>query len=152
MKTIFTICATLTVAFILFQTSIHGQAPPTCVEVDPNLPNCVNRTGLGTITPPQGLVKDVGTDPSVFVASLIRNGISLLVIASFVIAVIWTIINGLRFILANGDEKTISSAWTQIYWTLIGMVIILSSFAIIKLIETFFGVHIFDIPFQLPKP
>lgn len=109
-------------------------------------------TGLGKITPPQGLVKDAGADPSAFVAGLIRNGISLLVIASFVIAVIWMIINGLRFILAQGDEKTVASAWSQIYWTLIGMVIIMSSFAIIKMVEVFFGVHIFDSPFQLPKP
>lgn len=112
----------------------------------------VGGTGLGKIAPPQGFVKDVGTDPSGFVASLIRNGISLLIIASFVIAVIWTIINGLRFILANGDEKTISSAWTQIYWTLIGMVIILGSFAIIRLVETFFDVHILTGTFQLPIP
>lgn len=140
---------TTVIALVLFQSTVLARS--RCVEIGPNEPDCIN-PAIGTISPPAGTVPTVGADPSAFVAGLIRNGISLLVIASFVIAVIWTIINGLRFILASGDEKTISSAWSQIYWTLIGMVIILSSFAIIKMVETFFDVHIFDVPFQLPKP
>ncbi len=106
---------------------------------------------LGKITPPKGTVPDVGANPSGFVANLVKTGIGLLLIVSFIIALIWTIINGLRFILASGDEKTVASAWTQIYWTLIGMVIIMGSFAIIKMVETFFGVSILSGEFKLPK-
>jgi len=106
---------------------------------------------LGTIRPPSTIpTVDPGAE-SAFVAGFIRNGIQLLLIASFVIALIWMIINGLRFITASGDEKTIASAWTQIYWSLIGLVVVLSSFAIIKLVETFFGVTVLSGPFTLPS-
>lgn len=107
--------------------------------------------GLGTIEPPAGFnIPKTEGDPSGFVAGLVRNAITLLVIVAFVIAVIWMIINGIRFILAQGDEKVVASAWAQIYWTLIGLVVILGSFAIIKIVETFFGIHILDAPFQIP--
>src|SRR3989304_4151769 len=103
---------------------------------------------LGTITPPSGTVPEAA-DPSAFVASLIRNGISLLIITAFVVDLIWIIFAGFRFIFAGGESKNISSAWSQIYWGLIGMVVILGSFAIIKLVQTFFGVDLlttFSIP------
>lgn len=105
---------------------------------------------LGKITPPAGTVPDVGGDPSGFIATLIRNSLSLLLIAAFIIALIWTIFAGYRFIFAGGDSKNISSAWSQIYWGLLGMAIVLGSFAIIKLVETFFGVTILSGGFQLP--
>lgn len=105
---------------------------------------------LGKIAPPPGTVPDAGADPSGFVATLVRNSLTLLLIVSFVIALIWMIINGLRFILAQGDEKTISSAWSHIYWTLIGMAVIMGSFAIIKIVETFFQVTIISGDFRLP--
>ncbi len=105
---------------------------------------------LGNITPPNTIpTVPVGKESS-FVADLIRNGISLLLVSSFVIALIFTIIAGLRFITSGSDEKAVSSAWSQIYWGLIGMVIIFSSFAIIKLVETFFHVDIIS-NFQLTR-
>ena len=107
---------------------------------------------IGKIEPPTGTVKiDVGTDPSSFIADIIRNGISLLIIIAFVVDLLWIIFAGFRFIFAGGDEKSISGAWSQIYWGLIGMTVILGSFAIIKLIETFFGVDIITGGFKL-KP
>lgn len=107
--------------------------------------------GLGKIKPPEEFnLPDAGANPSDFVANLVRNGISLLIIVAFVLAIIWTIINGIRFILANGDEKTIASAWSQIYWTLIGLIVIMGSFAIIKLVEVFFDVTIISGTFKLP--
>ncbi|HBG82169.1 MAG: hypothetical protein UU05_C0014G0015 [Candidatus Curtissbacteria bacterium GW2011_GWA1_40_47] len=103
---------------------------------------------IGRIEPPTGTVQVTG-DPSSFVATLIRNGLTLLIITAFIVDLIWTIFAGYRFIFAGGESKNISSAWSQIYWGLIGMVVILGSFAIIKLVQTFFGVDLlttFSIP------
>ena len=105
---------------------------------------------LGTISPPPGTVPDIGADPSVFVATLIRNGITLLLISAFIVDLIWTIFAGFRFIFSGGESKNISSAWSQIYWGLLGMAIIIGSFAIIKLVETFFGVTVISGPFNIP--
>lgn len=103
---------------------------------------------LGTIGNPTKL-PDPGADPTGFVASFIQGGISLLLIVAFVIDLIWTIFAGYRFITAGGDSKSVSSAWSQIYWGLIGMVVVLGSFAIIKLVEIFFHVDIIS-NFSLP--
>lgn len=141
-------------AIIIF-TSIIIASNPTYSYTCPGDPRCVDDDpigqpgGLGTITPPD-TVPTVAGDPTTFVAGLFRNAVSLLLIVAFAVFLIWTMIAGFRFIFAGGDEKTIGSAWSQIYWGLIGMAIILSSFAIIKLVETFFGVSIFT-NFQLPQ-
>jgi len=104
---------------------------------------------LGTITPPSGAVTG---DPETIIAGIIRNGISLLLIAAFVIALIWTIIAGLSFIFSGGDEKGVASSWARIYWGLIGMVVVVGSFAIIKLVETFFGITVLSGGFHLTSP
>lgn len=106
---------------------------------------------LGRIILPAGTVPSVGGSVSEYVGSLIRNGILLLLIVSFIVAFIWIILAGLKFITASGDEKQVSSAWSQIYWGLIGLVVVVGSFAIIRLVETFFNVNIISGPFRLPK-
>ncbi|OGD93916.1 hypothetical protein A2697_04940 [Candidatus Curtissbacteria bacterium RIFCSPHIGHO2_01_FULL_41_44] len=114
------------------------------------LPSLALAQDLGKISAPSS-IPSAGTNPSGFVASLIRNGIFLLVIAAFIIGVIWMIFAGLRFIFAGGDEKAIASAWGQIYWGLIGLVVVVGAFAIIKLVETFFNVQIISGQFNLPQ-
>lgn len=104
---------------------------------------------VGTITNP-GL-PDTGNNPSGFVASLVRASISMLLIVAFIVALIWTIFAGFRFIFAGGDEKAVAGAWSQIYWGLIGMVVVLGSYAIIKLVEIFFSVNLLSGTFQLPS-
>lgn len=94
---------------------------------------------LGKIDVPDSVVKG---DPEGTVIGLVRNGIRLFLIVSFVIFLIWTILAGLRFIFAQGDSKSVGQAWSSIYWSLIGMVVVVGAFAIIKLVEGFFGIHI----------
>lgn len=105
---------------------------------------------LGKITAPSGV--PTPTDPSTYVSSFIRNGIMLLIIVAFIVDLLYTIIAGIRFITANGDEKAISSATSQIWWGMIGMVVVIGAYAIIKLVETFFGVNIVSGGFNLPTP
>lgn len=117
--------------------------PTIVAAADPN---------LGTINPPN-TVPTGGANPSSFVSGLISGIISLLLIVGFVIGLIWMIFAGYSFIFAGDDPKNISSAWSRIYWGLIGLVIIGGSFALIKLAETFLNVTIITGggPFQLPQ-
>jgi len=103
---------------------------------------------LGTITPPD-TIPDVAGNPTGFVAGVIRGGIQLLLIVAMVVALIWTMLAGYRFITSGGDPKNTGAAWSQIYFGLIGMLIVVGAFAIIKLVETFFAVSIIG-NFQLP--
>jgi len=104
---------------------------------------------IGKIIPPTS-IPITSADPSSFIAGLARASIQILLIVAFIIALVWTIFAGYRFIFAGGESKNITAAWSQIYWGLLGMAVVLGSFAIIKLVETFFNVTIISGNFQLP--
>lgn len=91
-------------------------------------------------------------DPSNYVAGFIRNSISLLILVSFIIMLLFTIIAGIRFITSGSDEKAVSASWKQIYLGMIGMLVVVGSYSIIRLVETFFGVNIISGGFVLPTP
>jgi hypothetical protein len=94
---------------------------------------------------------DVGNTLPVFtISALITWVIRILIIAAFVIAFIFLLIGGIRWIIAGGEEKAIASARGMVTGALIGLVIVLSAFAIIKLIEMFFNVTIISGTFTIP--
>lgn len=103
---------------------------------------------IGTISPPP-TIPQVDGDPSSFIAGFVQASISLLLIVSFIIALFWTIFAGFRFVTSGGDPKTTGAAWSSIYWGIIGMIVVFSSFAIMKMVEAFFGVTIISGPFLL---
>lgn len=111
--------------------------------------NFLAAVDLGKISPPPGTVS-TGGDPSGFIAGAVRGGLSLLLIVAFVIGLIWMIFAGYSFIFAGDDPKKVSSAWSRIYWILIGLVVVGGSFAIIKLVEVFFDVKILSTTFKIP--
>ena len=106
---------------------------------------------IGTINPPPGTIPAAGGDPSDLIAGIIRNGILLLIIISFIVALIMMLLAGFKFITAGGDEKSVSSAWSQITWGLIGLIVVVGAFAIIRLAETFFRIQIISGGFLLPR-
>ena len=107
---------------------------------------------VGTINPPAGAVSiPAGQSETSFVAGIIRGGIQFILIIGFIVSFIWIIFAGFRFVFSGGDEKSISGAWSQIYWGLLGMLIVVGAFAIIVLVETFFNVKIVSSGLKLPK-
>jgi hypothetical protein len=91
-----------------------------------------------------------GTLPNFTVENFITWLIKIIIIAAFVISFIFLLIGGIRWIIAGGEEKAIASARGMVTGALIGLVIVLSAFAIIKLIETFFGVIIISGTIKIP--
>lgn len=89
-------------------------------------------------------------NPYCAVGSFIR----LILIIGFVVAMIYFLFGAVKYITASGDKAAIESARGHIANAIIGLVLLLSVFAILFFIETFFGVKIltsgsFTIP-QLP--
>lgn len=89
----------------------------------------------------QGLVPDTLT-PINNIIGVIRNAIRFVLLVAFVLAFVFLIIGGIRWITAGGDEKAVGSARGMITAALIGLVVVLVSYALIVLVETFFGVTI----------
>ncbi len=76
------------------------------------------------------------------IVSILRNAIRFILLIAFVLAFIFLIIGGIRWITAGGDEKAVAGARGMITAALIGLVVVLVSYALIVLVETFFDVTI----------
>jgi len=98
-----------------------------------------------SIVPPETLGKV--TD----IVGIIRAIIQFILLVAFVLAFIMLLIGGIRWITAGGDEKGVAGARNMITGALIGLVIVLVAYAIIKLVETFFGFNIISNGVTIPN-
>lgn len=99
----------------------------------------------GTIVPQQ--LNEVG---QLGIIAIVRAIIQFILVVAFVLAFIMLLIGGIRWITAGGDEKAVGSARNMITAALIGLVIVLVAFALIRLIETFFDVKIISEGVTIP--
>lgn len=76
------------------------------------------------------------------ILAVVRAAIQFILVAAFVLAFIFLIIGGIRWIVAGGDEKGVAGARGMITSALIGLVIVLVAYALIRLVEIFFGFNI----------
>lgn len=90
------------------------------------------------------------TVANVGIIAIVRTIIQFILVVAFVIAFIMLLIGGIRWILAGGDEKSVEKARNTITAALIGLVIVLVAFALIKLVEQFFGVSILSGGVSIP--
>lgn len=77
-----------------------------------------------------------------YLSLLVKNLLTLFLIITGVVALFMLIIGGLRWILSAGDKAQLEGARSQITQALIGLVIVFCSFAIIKLVGSFFGIEL----------
>lgn len=85
------------------------------------------------------------------IVKVIQNAVRFILLIAFVLAFIFLLIGGIRWITAGGDEKAVSGARGMITAALIGLVIVLVSYALIILVETFFGVKIISGTIKIPQ-
>jgi len=88
---------------------------------------------------PEGFGKEV---TSITVGSIVSGAISLAMLIVALVFFFMLILGGLKWVMAGGDEKKVGEARGQITNALIGLVIVFAAFAIMKLIETIFGVKL----------
>jgi len=83
--------------------------------------------------------------------NVVRGIIQFILVAAFVAAFVFLLIGGIRWILAGGDEKAVAGARGTITAALIGLVIVLVAYAIIRLVEIFFNVNIITGGITIPN-
>jgi hypothetical protein len=76
------------------------------------------------------------------IGGIVGAAIRLILIVAALVAFIFLIIGGIRWITSGGDKEGTAKAQSTITAALIGLVIVFAAWAIIKLIETFFGIEI----------
>ena len=74
--------------------------------------------------------------------TIVRGIVQFILVVAFIAAFVFLLIGGIRWIIAGGDEKAVAGARGTITAALIGLVIVLVAYAIIRLVEIFFNVNI----------
>lgn len=107
--------------------------------------NIFNITPLfGTIAPPiSGYPADIGG-----LTSFLTNILRLVFLAAGIWAFINFILAGYSFLSASGDPKKIAASWEKIWFTVIGLVIIVGSFILTAIV----GFLVFGDPLFILKP
>ncbi len=79
------------------------------------------------------------------ISGIISGLISLILIVVTLVFFFMLILGGLKWMTANGDEKAVGSARSQITNALIGLAIVFVTWAIIRLVGILFGINIFSL-------
>lgn len=91
-----------------------------------------------TFNAPEGF----GSLDSLSFGAVIQGLISLVLVVAAVIFFFMLVIGGIKWIMSGGDKGQTESARNQITAALVGLVIVFSAWAILQLINSFFGVNI----------
>lgn len=99
-------------------------------------------TGIGAFVPVEA--KGTGFTSSGTVNELFSVVISFLTIVGGLSFLIYFLLGGLNWILAGGDEKKVEVAKSYMTNGAIGLIIIISSYAIISIVGTILGIEIMN--------
>jgi len=93
-------------------------------------------------------IKPQGTNftalTSLTAGGIISGAINLVLIVVALVFFFILVFGGLKWVTSGGDEKKVAAARAQITNALIGLAIVFAAWAIMKLIETVFGISIFN--------
>jgi uncharacterized membrane protein len=83
------------------------------------------------------------------VPGIVSGAIRLILVVAALVAFVFLIIGGIRWVTSGGDKEKTARAQQTLTAALVGLVIVFASWAIIKLIETFFGIEILEM--EIPE-
>lgn len=75
-------------------------------------------------------------------ADIVSYGIQLVLIVAALLFFFLLVLGGIRWITSGGDKGQTEAARNQITAALVGLVIVFAAWAIVQLVETFFGISI----------
>jgi cytochrome bd-type quinol oxidase subunit 2 len=84
-----------------------------------------------------------------FLSQTLTNILTIMFIGAGVTFFFMFAVGGIKWIISGGDKEKIEAAKKQISSAIIGLVLIFLIFAVVNLIEIFFGVNLFN--FSLPR-
>ena len=86
--------------------------------------------------------KEFGRLGELTVPNIVSGAIRLILVVAALVAFVFLIIGGIRWVTSGGDKEKTTRAQQTLTAALVGLVIVFASWAIIKLIQTFFGIQI----------
>jgi len=82
---------------------------------------------------------------NITIPAIVSALIKLILVVTALIAFVFLIIGGIKWIVSGGDKEATAGAQKTITAALIGLLIVFAAWAIMHLIEVFFSVHIFNL-------
>lgn len=86
------------------------------------------------------------------IGKLISNSVSLLMILAAIATFFYLVWGGLEWITSGGEKAGTEAAKSKITNAFIGLFVVFAAWAIMKLIEQFFGICILGCDIAIPKP
>jgi hypothetical protein len=102
----------------------------------PALPGQISNPAVGTLGVNKGLD---------FLGSAIPAVITIAMVVGVLVFVFILIMGAIQWISSGGDKQGLEAARGKITNAFVGLVILFAVFAIIKLIEIFFGIHVLSL-------
>jgi hypothetical protein len=78
------------------------------------------------------------------VGEIFRNSYTIMLIITVVLCLIFIVYGAINWITSGGDKQKLESARKKITWAIIGLIVALSSFAIVALLGFFFDVNLLE--------
>lgn len=79
------------------------------------------------------------------IGGIVSGLIKLILIVAFLVFFFILVIGGIQWIASGGDKAQTEAARGRITAALVGLVIVVSAWAIVELINRFFGINIFEL-------
>lgn len=95
-----------------------------------------NSPVFAQITVPSGMPVGEG----LLWSSIIPGVIKILLLVAFVLSFIYLLLGGISWITSGGDREALASAKKKVTYAVLGLVLVLLSFALLGIIGTGFGV------------
>ena len=76
------------------------------------------------------------------VPNIVQTGIRLVLVVASLVAFFFLVLGGIKWVTSGGDKEQTQKAQGQITAALVGLVIVFSAWAILRLVEAFFGISI----------
>jgi len=98
--------------------------------------------GVGNVPAPKGIPSGgINT-----VGHIFTNTLSLFLILTVSLALIYMVIAGIQWITSGGDKNKLQAARGKLTWAIIGLVIAFTAFAIVSLLGYLFDVPLMSFP------
>ena len=91
------------------------------------------------LVPPSGIAN---TAAGFSIDDWIPAAVNLLFVVAVIVFFFMLVVGGIRWIGSGGDKAATESAKSQITSAIIGLVLVLSAYAVVTLIDAFFGTNI----------
>ena len=98
--------------------------------------------GQNNMIQPPSQVEKITKATTEFGGNIAAVGINILFVAATVIAIIFIVLGGIRWITSEGDPKNISGARSQIIYAAIGLAVVFLAYLIVNIITGLFGINL----------